>query len=47
MYQDKNGEWRCVHDRLVFIAGPDQPCNECEYQDYMESWDAYAKDEVA
>jgi hypothetical protein len=34
-YQDKYGDVRCAHDRLVHIAGPDNPCNKCEYEGYM------------
>jgi hypothetical protein len=46
VYKDNNGEWRCVHDRVVFNAGPDNPCNDCEYEDYMESWDSWEVDDV-
>jgi hypothetical protein len=35
MYVDINGLVRCKHNNLVHIAGPDAPCNNCEYEEYF------------
>lgn len=33
-YLDLHGELRCSHNQLVRVAGPDNPCGLCEYEEY-------------
>lgn len=28
-------EMRCAHGRVIHVAGPDNPCNLCEYEGWM------------